>query len=153
MEFNFPKFQFIAYGKNRNIKENTCYASQSRESIKMVDHAKNLGIIMSSCGTFRQHWVIDRYCKSAMWLDIMHLQKQAKKSNVNLVEIIDKNLCRRKAEGINSKILVLRKSMANIWGLITWCGVLAVSLLRPRYNDKIGVTHHNSYICLVLLIP
>ena len=41
--------------KNSNIKENTCYKTPSGDPIKVVEHAKDLGVIMSSTGTFKQH--------------------------------------------------------------------------------------------------
>ena len=55
MEFNYPKFECLRYGKNSNIKENTCYKTPSGDPIKVVEHAKDLGVIMSSTGTFKQH--------------------------------------------------------------------------------------------------
>ena len=55
MEFNSPKFECLRYGKNTDIKENTCYKTPSGDPIKVVEHAKDLGIVMSSDGTFRQH--------------------------------------------------------------------------------------------------
>ena len=55
MEFNSPKFECLRYGKNMGIKENTCYKTPSGDPIKVVEHAKDLGIVMSSDGTFRQH--------------------------------------------------------------------------------------------------
>ena len=38
----------------------------------------------------------------------------------------DRQCCRRRTEGVDSKILILRKSTVNIWGLMTWCVVQAV---------------------------
>ena len=55
MEFNSPKFECLRYGNDSDIKENTCYKTPSGDSIKEVEHAKDLGIIMSNNGTFRQH--------------------------------------------------------------------------------------------------
>ena len=54
MEFNFPKFETLRYGNN-DIKENTFYKTKCNEKIKTVEHAKDLGIIMSSSGNFKQH--------------------------------------------------------------------------------------------------
>ena len=55
MEFNSPKFECLRYGNNIDIKENTGYKTPTGDPIKVVDHAKDLGIVMSSNGTFRQH--------------------------------------------------------------------------------------------------
>ena len=55
MEFNSPKFECLRYGNNNDIKETTCYKTPSGDPIKVVEHAKDLGIIMSCNGTFREH--------------------------------------------------------------------------------------------------
>ena len=55
MEFNSPKFECLRYGNDSDIKENTCYKTPSGETIKEVEHAKDLGIMMSNNGTFKQH--------------------------------------------------------------------------------------------------
>ena len=55
MKFNYTKFECLRYGKNSDIKETTGYKSPSGEPIKVVEHATDLGVIMSSNGTFRQH--------------------------------------------------------------------------------------------------
>ena len=54
MEFNYPKFECLRYGKNSDIKESTCYKTPSGDPIKVVEHAKDLGVTMSSNGTFKQ---------------------------------------------------------------------------------------------------
>ena len=55
MELNYPKFECLRYGKNSDIKESTYYNTPSGDPIKVVEHAKDLGVVMSSNGTFRQH--------------------------------------------------------------------------------------------------
>ena len=55
IEFNFPKFETLRYGNDDDIKENTFYKTKCNEKIKIVEHAKDLGIIMSSSGNFKQH--------------------------------------------------------------------------------------------------
>ena len=56
MEFNFPKFETLRYGNDDDdIKENTFYKTKYNEKIKIVEHAKDFGIIMSSSGNFKQH--------------------------------------------------------------------------------------------------
>ena len=52
-EFNFPKFETLRYGNDDDIKESTFYKTKYNE--KIVEHAKDLGIIMSSSGNFKQH--------------------------------------------------------------------------------------------------
>ena len=54
MEFYFPKFETLRYG-NDDIKENTFCKTKCNEKIKIVEHAKDLGIIMSSSRNFKQH--------------------------------------------------------------------------------------------------
>ena len=55
MEFNFPKFETLRFGNDDDIKENTFYKTKCNEKIKIVEHAKDLGIITSSSGNFKQH--------------------------------------------------------------------------------------------------
>ena len=55
MEFNFPKFETLRYGNDDDIKDSNFYKTKCNEKIKIVEHAKNLGIIMSSSGNFKQH--------------------------------------------------------------------------------------------------
>ena len=55
MEFNSPKFECLRYGNDNDVKKNTCYKTPTGESIKEVEHAKDLGIVMSNNGTFKQH--------------------------------------------------------------------------------------------------
>ena len=55
MELNFPKFEILRYGNNDDIKENTFYKTKCKEKMKIVEHAKDLGVIMSSSGNFKQH--------------------------------------------------------------------------------------------------
>ena len=55
MDFNNPKFECLRYGKTSEIKEHTCYKASAGDTIKVADHVRDLGVIMSSSGTFRQH--------------------------------------------------------------------------------------------------
>ena len=55
MKFNYSKFECLRYGKDGDIKENTCYRTPSGDPIKAVENATDLGVIMSSNGTFRKH--------------------------------------------------------------------------------------------------
>ena len=55
MEFNFQKFECLRYGNNNEIKDSTCYTTQTGDSIRAVEHVKDLGIAMSSSGTFKEH--------------------------------------------------------------------------------------------------
>ena len=82
MEYKCSKFECIIYCNNMDNKDSTLY------NIKIVEHAKDLGIKMSSNGTFRQHQSSISYCKSVIRLGIPHLQSQAERSNVN-VEIMN----------------------------------------------------------------
>ena len=54
MEFNSPKFECLRYGNNSGIKENSSYTTPTGDPIKIVESAKDLGITMSSSGTFRK---------------------------------------------------------------------------------------------------
>ena len=54
MEFNFPIFETLRYGNDDDIN-NTFYKTKCNEKIKIVEHAKDLGIIMSRSGNFKQH--------------------------------------------------------------------------------------------------
>ena len=55
MEFNFPKFEISRYGNDDNIKERISIKQNAMKKYKIVVLAKDLGIIMSSFGNFKQH--------------------------------------------------------------------------------------------------
>ena len=53
MMFNFEKFECLRYGRNSKLKTSTGYRTMSGDQITVVDHAKDLGVTMSSDGTFQ----------------------------------------------------------------------------------------------------
>ena len=63
MAFNNSKFELLRYGVNMELKENTNYLSSDGSKIETKTHIKDLGVIMSSCGSFSEH--INRTCKKA----------------------------------------------------------------------------------------
>ena len=64
MEFNTTKFQLLRYGKNVNLKENTCYFTGKMKSvIEQVSSCKDLGVIMEDTGEFDQQ--IEKACSKA----------------------------------------------------------------------------------------
>ena len=50
MEFNNTKFECLRYGCNNDLKACTSYKAKSGEWITEVDHAKDLGVTLSSNG-------------------------------------------------------------------------------------------------------
>ena len=63
MSFNNNKFELLRYGINSDLKEVTSYVSPDGSSIDRKTHVKDLGVIMSSSGSFSEH--INRTCKKA----------------------------------------------------------------------------------------
>ena len=55
MTNNSNKFECLRYGYNHELKENTSYLSSDGQPITVVDNVKDLGITMSSDGTFKNH--------------------------------------------------------------------------------------------------
>ena len=55
MVLNDDKFECLRYGPNTDLKTSTGYKSNTGTSIEVKDHVKDLGIIMSSDGTFKEH--------------------------------------------------------------------------------------------------
>ena len=55
MTFNSNKFEWLRYGYNHELKENTSYLYSDGQPITVVDNVKDLGITMSSDGTFKNH--------------------------------------------------------------------------------------------------
>ena len=55
MALNRDKFELLRYGKNNNTKSETNYQCQDH-NIKAKDHVKDLGVYMSSDGTFSHHY-------------------------------------------------------------------------------------------------
>ena len=68
MEFNNTKFECLRYGCNNDLKACTRYKAKSGECITEVDHAKDLGVTLSSNGNFKEHKECFIYCKSAVWV-------------------------------------------------------------------------------------
>ena len=57
MSFNSDKFEYLSYFSNTNNAEfhNPIYLDNNGEQIKQSDHVKDLGVYMSSSGTFKYH--------------------------------------------------------------------------------------------------
>ena len=55
MEFNNTKFECLRYGCNNYLKACTSYRAKSGEYITEIDHAKDLGVTLSSNGNFKEH--------------------------------------------------------------------------------------------------
>ena len=55
MVFNSEKFQLVRYGLNEQLKQSTKYLDSAGSEIVAVDTAKDLGVLMSSSGTFDIH--------------------------------------------------------------------------------------------------
>lgn len=55
MKFNGSKFQLLRYGQNTKLKDTTSYTSCDGNVIEEASAAKDLGVIMSSSGTFEEH--------------------------------------------------------------------------------------------------
>ena len=55
MQFNSNKFECMRYGNNQDIKANTNYISNTGDLIKTVEDTRDLGVTMSSDGTFKKH--------------------------------------------------------------------------------------------------
>ena len=55
MEFNCDKFECIRYGKEKNLQDSTTYVSSNKNTIAVKEDVKDLGICMSSDGSFTNH--------------------------------------------------------------------------------------------------
>ena len=55
MQFNSKKFECLRYGTNTEVISASTYLSNSGDQIQEVDHARDLGVTMSSDGTFSKH--------------------------------------------------------------------------------------------------
>ena len=55
MEFNSKKFELLRYGGNQQIKETTSYLSNTGEEITVKNSTRDLGVVMSSTGEFKDH--------------------------------------------------------------------------------------------------
>ena len=54
MQFNDGKFECMRYGANKELKESSHYLTKSGDVINAADHVKDLGVWMSSDGTFNK---------------------------------------------------------------------------------------------------
>ena len=55
MSFNSCKFELVQYGKNEILKEQSAYKTDKNSFISKKNVVKDLGILMSSDGTFKDH--------------------------------------------------------------------------------------------------
>ena len=55
MQFNDKKFECLRYGINKVLKESTQYIANSGNTIENAEHVRDLGVYMSSDGTFNKH--------------------------------------------------------------------------------------------------
>ena len=55
MEFNNCKFEHMKYGKDKEVKEYSCYLADNGKAIGTKEHVKDLGVMMSSDCTFTHH--------------------------------------------------------------------------------------------------
>ena len=63
MEFNNTKFELLQYGLNFVIKQTVKYFAPDGTQITAKSHVKDLGVLMSSDGTFSEQ--INKICQSA----------------------------------------------------------------------------------------
>ena len=56
MSFNNSKFELIRYGLNMLLKDSTKYFGPDGSEIEIKPNAKDLGVIMSSNGSFAKHF-------------------------------------------------------------------------------------------------
>jgi len=75
MALNDDKFECLRYGPNMDMKNSTSYKSNTGKLIEVKEHVKDLGIIMSSDYTFKEHisqtvstakslsgWILRTFC-------------------------------------------------------------------------------------------
>ena len=55
MDFNSSKFELLRYGHNKDLKEATSYVSNANTPIEEKAMTKDLGVIMSNTGDFKDH--------------------------------------------------------------------------------------------------
>ena len=55
MDFNSSKFDLLRYGHNKYLKDATSYVSNANTPIEEKEMAKDLGVIMSNTGDFKDH--------------------------------------------------------------------------------------------------
>ena len=70
MEFNSLKFELIRYGRNEELKEQTCYVSPEWELIEEKKLVKDLGITLSQDCLFKQHLsnIIESAKRMSSWI-------------------------------------------------------------------------------------
>ena len=55
MSLNDVKFELLRYGRNQQLKKETTYKTPSGKIITTKKDVKDLGVIMSDSGLFRNH--------------------------------------------------------------------------------------------------
>jgi len=70
MEFNTDKFELLRFGKNDDLKNDTCYVSPNGEEIREKDSLRDLGVIMSNNLRFDEHigTIVNKATQMAGWI-------------------------------------------------------------------------------------
>ena len=55
MKFNMDKFEYVKYGRNEDLKHLSQYTYQDNKPIEKKDSVEDLGVLMSSNGSFSNH--------------------------------------------------------------------------------------------------
>ena len=55
MDFNSSKFELLRYGRNQELKSTTSYTNNNKSEIEEKPIVKDLGVIMSNSGEFKDH--------------------------------------------------------------------------------------------------
>ena len=131
MEFNSPKFECLRYGANSVIKESTCYTSSTGDTIEVSDQVKDLGVIMSCTGTFRQH--IDSVISTSNQLCGWVLRTFKTRQELPMLTLW-KSLIRSKLE-----------YCCPLWSPINIGDIQGLEQIQRNYFRKISGIQHLSY--------
>ena len=150
MQFNSKKFECIRYGPQNTSATARKYTSNDGSSIKEVEHVRDLGIIMSRDGTFREHitnvtesarslcgWVLrtfrtrDKLPMLTLWKSLIRSKLEyccqlwcpSRKGDIQMLEQIQRNYIRK----------IRGTERLNYWEQLQALGMHSLERRRERY--------------------
>ena len=150
MKFNSKKFECLRYGPNNHLKSSSHYTSDDGNQIKEVDHVRDLGITLSSDGTFSKHiqnitesarsqcgWILrtfltrDKIAMMTLWKSLVRskleyccqLWNPLKKGDIQAIEQVQRNYI-RKITGMHA---------LSYWDQLKALSIYSLERRRERY--------------------
>ena len=151
MALNDDKFECLRYGGNIDIKTESSYKSNTNTVIEVKDHVKDLGIIMSSDCTFREHisrsvnaaksltgWILRTFCTRNA-LPMLTLWKSLVLPKLDYCCILWNPMGKGQIQSLEMVQRTFLRKITSYWQMSYWDQLLTAKLYsverrRERYH-------------------